>query len=81
MWMGVVMIVVMTMRAMAGAMAGALEFGPQTIAPDQWFDRGGHGRCKWSVLFEKSSPGPLPQTFYDYACDYDYDYAKDHACD
>ena len=63
MWMDVVMIVVMTMRAMAGAVAGALEFEPQTTAPDQWFDRGGHGRCKWSVLFEKAAPDRCPRPF------------------
>ena len=63
MWMDVVMIVVMTMRAMAGAVAGALEFEPHTIAPDHWFDRGGHGRCKWSVLFEKAAPDRCPRPF------------------
>ena len=61
MWMDVVMIVVMTMRAMAGAVAGALEFEPQTIAPDQWFDRGGRSRCKWPVLFEQGAPDRCPR--------------------
>ena len=42
-------------------MAGALDYEPHAIAPDHSFDRGGHSRCKWPVLFEQGAPDRCPR--------------------